>query len=50
MLNGSADNIRCAELMLTGEGADSALYIRFSFPNLEMEKAEAAAQKPVESF
>lgn len=32
------------------EGADSALYIRFSFPNLEMEKAEAAAQKPVESF
>ncbi|MDD1015910.1 hypothetical protein [Pseudomonas rubra] len=50
LLNGSADNIRSAELMLTGEGADSALYIRFAFPNLEMKKAEAAAEKPVESF
>ncbi|MEG0966232.1 MAG: hypothetical protein RSG92_12705 [Pseudomonas sp.] len=50
MLLGSPDNTRSAELVLTGEGADSTLVIRFSFPKLELNKAHAAAQKPVESF
>lgn len=50
MLLGSPDSTRSAELVLTGEGADATLVIRFSFPKLELNKAHAAAQKPVESF
>jgi len=44
------DNVRSAELMLTGEGSDSALIIRFSFPKLEANKVAEAAKKPAESF
>ncbi|MCU1736132.1 MULTISPECIES: hypothetical protein [unclassified Pseudomonas] len=44
------DNVRSAELMLTGEGSDSALIIRFGFPKLEANKVAEAAKKPAESF
>jgi hypothetical protein len=36
--------------MITGEGPDAALLIRFSFPKLEANKVAEAAKKPVESF
>lgn len=44
------DNVRAAEVMITGEGPDAALLIRFSFPKLEANKVAEAAKKPVESF
>lgn len=49
-LSALPDNVRAAELILTGEGADSALIIRFSFPKLQANKAAEAAMKPVEAF
>lgn len=50
MLTTSATNLRCAELMLTGQDANTGVVVRFSFPNLEVAKVQAAAQKPVEAF
>ncbi|MCK9816735.1 hypothetical protein M1B35_22055 [Pseudomonas sp. MAFF 302046] len=50
LLQGSPDNIRAAEVVLTGQGAESSLIIRFSLPKLEANKVSAAAKKPVESF
>jgi hypothetical protein len=50
LMQASPDNIRAAEILLTGEGAEAALVIRFSFPKLEAYKVTAAAKKPVESF
>ncbi len=44
------DNVRAADLMVTGEGADTVVLIRFSFPKLEANKVVEAAKKPVESF
>ncbi|QAY92693.1 hypothetical protein [Pseudomonas sp. ACM7] len=37
-LNASPENIRSAELVLAGEGADAGVLIRFSFPRLEANK------------
>lgn len=50
MLSASVRNIRAAELLLTGQGADTGVVISFSFPNLEAAKANVAAQKPVHAF
>lgn len=50
LMAASPDNIRAAEIMLSGEGAEASVIIRFSFPKLEAKKVLAAAQKPVESF
>lgn len=50
LMQASPDNIRAAEILLAGEGAESTLIIRFSFPKLESNKVTAAAKKPVESF
>jgi hypothetical protein len=49
-LNASPENIRSAELVLAGEGADVGVLIRFSFPRLEANKIIQAAKKPVEAF
>ena len=49
-LNASSENIRSAELVLAGEGADAGVLIRFSFPRLEANKIIQAAKKPVEAF
>jgi hypothetical protein len=49
-LNASPENIRSAELVLAGEGADAGVLIRFSFPRLEANKIIQAAKKPVEAF
>lgn len=50
LLEASPENIRVAEVVLAGEGVESGLVIRFSFPKLEAKKVAAAAKKPVESF
>ncbi len=50
MLAALPDNVRAAELILTGEGPETVLLIRFSFPKLEANKVTEAAKKPVESF
>lgn len=44
------DNVRAAEVIITGEGPEAALLIRFGFPKLEANKVAEAAKKPVESF
>lgn len=44
------DNVRAADIMVTGEGADTVVLIRFSFPKQESNKVVEAAKKPVESF
>lgn len=44
------DNVRAAEVVLTGEGQESSLLISFSFPKLEAKKVSAAASKPAEAF
>lgn len=44
------DNVRSAEVIITGEGPESALLIRFGFPKLEANKVIEASKKPVESF
>lgn len=49
-LNASPENIRSAELVLAGEGADAGVLIRFSFPRLEANKIIQASKKPVEAF
>lgn len=50
LLESSPDNVRSAEIMLSGKGPEAALIIRFSFPKLEANKVKAAALNPVESF
>ncbi len=44
------DNVRAAELVLTGDGPESVVLIRFSFPKLEANKVAEAAKRPVEDF
>lgn len=44
------DNVRAAEVIITGEGPEAVLLIRFGFPKLEANKVADAAKKPVESF
>lgn len=43
-------NVRAAEFVVSGEGEESSLIIRFSLPKLDEEKALQQAKKPVESF
>lgn len=44
------DNVRAAEIVITGEGPDAVLIIRFGFPKLETNKVLEASKKPIESF
>ncbi|MFT0476001.1 hypothetical protein ACMSI6_19040 [Pseudomonas antarctica] len=44
------DNVRAADLMVTGEGSEAVVLIRFSMPKLETNKVAEALKKPVESF
>lgn len=44
------ENVRSAELVMAGQGADAGMIIRFTFPRLEANKVLAEAKKPVESF
>jgi hypothetical protein len=50
LLQAAPTNTRCAELVVRGEGAESVLIVRFSFPKLETDKMLQAAKKPAESF
>lgn len=50
MLAAAPDNVRSADLMLTGQGADAALLIRFNYPKLEANKIREALKEPVEAF
>lgn len=43
-------NTRSAELLISGEGEESSIVIRFSFPGLDGQKFIQEAKKPVESF
>lgn len=43
-------NIRGADLIVSGEGEESIIMIKFSFPKLDENKLIQQAQKPVESF
>jgi len=42
MLAASAKNLRAAQLLLTGQGAEAGVVISFSFPNLEATTTKAA--------
>ncbi|OPA91245.1 hypothetical protein BFW87_19765 [Pseudomonas fluorescens] len=44
------DNVRAADLMVTGEGGEAVVLIKFSLPKLEANKVAAALKKPVEAF
>ncbi|MBD8095284.1 hypothetical protein IFT48_35355 [Pseudomonas fluorescens] len=44
------DNVRAADVMVTGEGSEAVVLIRFSLPKLEANKVAAALKKPVEAF
>ena len=41
------DNVRAADLMVTGEGSDAVVLIKFNLPKLEANKVAAALKKPV---
>ncbi|MBD9586833.1 hypothetical protein IB254_07160 [Pseudomonas sp. PDM03] len=43
-------NIRGADLIVTGEGDESSIIIKFSFPKLDEHKMAQQAKKPVEAF
>ncbi|MBV4539902.1 hypothetical protein [Pseudomonas vlassakiae] len=49
-LAAAPENIRSAELVMAGQGAEAGMVIRFTFPRLEANKVLAEANKPVESF
>jgi|GEM_PF-1130568 len=44
------ENVRAAEMIVSEEGDESAIIIRFSFPKLDQKQFAEAAKKPVESF
>ncbi|HCT04095.1 MAG TPA: hypothetical protein DIW86_01895 [Pseudomonas sp.] len=44
------DNVRAADLMVTGDGSNAVVLIRFSLPKLETNKVAVAMKKPVEAF
>lgn len=44
------ETVRAAEMIVTEEGDESAIIIRFSFPKLDQKQFKEAAKKPVESF
>ncbi len=50
MTNAMPETVRAAELVVSEEGGESALFIRFSFPKLDQKAFAEAAKKPVESF
>jgi hypothetical protein len=43
-------NVRGADLIVTGEGEESVIMIKFSFPKLDENKLVEQTKKPVESF
>jgi len=50
LMNSAPDNIRGADLVVSGEGDESSILIKFSFPKLDENKLVQQAKKPVESF
>lgn len=50
MLAAAPDATRSAELMLTGQGAEALLLVRFSYPKFEVNKARKASEEPAEAF
>ena len=44
------DTARSADLIVSGQGAEAFLIMRFSYPKFEMNKAVKAAQEPAEAF
>lgn len=44
------DNVRAADLEISGNDEEAALIIRFFFPKLEANKISEAARRPAESF
>lgn len=50
MLVAAPDNTRSAELILSGQGAEALLLMRFSFPKFEANQSLKAAQEPAEAF
>ncbi|MBV7574621.1 hypothetical protein KW846_18105 [Pseudomonas sp. PDM32] len=50
LMNSAPANIRGADLIVSGEGDESSIIIKFSFPKLDENKLVQQAKKPVESF
>lgn len=50
LMNSAPDNTRGADLIISGEGDESTIIIKFSFPKLDENKLVQQLKKPVESF
>lgn len=50
LMKAAPANVRGADLIVSGEGEDSTIMIKFSFPKLDENKLIEQAKKPVESF
>lgn len=50
LMQSAPANVRGADLIVTGEGDESSIIIKFSFPKLDENKLVQQANKPVESF
>jgi len=50
LMNAAPDNIRGADLIIAGDGDESSIIIKFSFPKLDQNKLAQQVKKPVESF
>ena len=50
LMNSAPANIRGADLIISGEGDESSIIIKFSFPKLDKNKLVQQVKKPVESF
>ncbi|MFJ3448283.1 hypothetical protein ACIPM0_08655 [Pseudomonas sichuanensis] len=50
LMKSAPANIRGADLIVSGEGDESSIIIKFSFPKLDENKLVQQAKKPVESF
>jgi hypothetical protein len=50
MMASAPANVRGADLIVSGEGDESTIIIKFSFPRLDENKLVQQAKKPVEAF
>jgi len=50
LMNSAPANTRAADLIISGEGDESNIIIKFSFPKLDENKLVQQVKKPVESF
>lgn len=50
MLASASESVRSVDLVLTGQGTEAFLIMRFSFPKLEISKVVKASKEPVEEF